>query len=120
MGTEELPTARVRVDRGLGRVFLTAVSGPCSGDEIAIDVAPSQMPGIAAEFARGDPPVDDMPEISPEELEEIKAKVMKMTRPHERFYPSDIVEGLDIDYDVAVEAINSLEREGKVIEAGPR
>lgn len=112
--------ARVRVDRPLGRVFLTALSGKYSGDEIAIDVAPSQMPGIASAFVPSSPPADDMPAISPEELEGIKAKVMKMTRPQERFYPSDIAEGLDIDYDVAVEAIHSLQREGKVRELGAR
>jgi len=113
-----LPAARVRIDRGLGRVFLTALSGRHGGSEIAIDVAPSQMPAIAAAFGAWGAPADDMPAMSPEELEGIKARVMKMTRPHERFYPSDIAEGLDVEYDVAVEAIHSLEREGKVREIG--
>lgn len=113
---QELPTARVRVDRGLGRVFLSAASG-AGDDEVAIDVLPSQMPAIAAAFAGGDPPGDGGPAMSPEELEELKAKIMGMTRAREPFYHGEIAVKLGLEYDVVVEAIHSLQREGKLREA---
>lgn len=112
---QELPAARVRVGRGLGRIFLTAVSG--SRDEVAIDVLPSQMPAIAAAFDGGDPPGAGGPAMSPEELEELKAKIMAMTKAREPFYHGEIAVKLGLEYDDVVEAIYSLQREGKLREA---
>lgn len=114
MGDQVLPTASVRVDTGLGRVFLTALSGEGHKAEIAIDVFPSQMPRIAAAFAAGEPPSSDRLEMSPEELEDLKGKIMKMTRPRVRFYPGEIAVELGIEYDAVIEAMYSLEKEGKI------
>ena len=112
----ELPTASVRVDRGLGRVFLTALSGDGDDGEIAIDVLPSQMPGIAAAFAGGDPPGTSSLEMSPEELEELKGKIMKMTKARKPFYPGEIAVELGLEYNAVIEAIYSLQKEGKLRE----
>jgi len=116
---QELPTARVRVDRGLGRVFLAPASGK-GGGEVAIDVLPSQMPAIAAAFAGGDPPGAAGPAMSPEELEGLKAKILGMTRAREPFYHGEIAVKLGLEYDVVVEAIHSLQREGKLREVDDR
>jgi len=116
LGEQEPPTVRVRVDRGLGRIFLSAMSGTGGGGEVAIDVLPSQMPAIAAAFDGGDPPMGGGPAMSPEELEGLKAKIMRMTKPKVRFYPGEIAVKLGLEHDVVIEAIHSLQREGKLIE----
>ena len=109
----ELPMARVRVDRGLGRVFLTLASGNGAG-EVAIDVPPSQMPGVVAEFVNDGRPIKDPPAMSPEELEELKGKIMKMTKSRDQFYPGEIAVKLGLEYKTVMEALNSLEGEGKI------
>lgn len=113
---QELPTARVRVDRSLGRVFLTAVSGTGGAGEVAIDVLPSQLPGIVAEFGNGGRPVKAPPAMSPEELEGLKGKIMKMTKARVPFYPGEIAVKLGLEYNAVIEAIYSLQREGKLRE----
>ncbi|MDD9825706.1 MAG: hypothetical protein OXU86_02870 [Thaumarchaeota archaeon] len=114
MDTQNPPTASVRVDRRSGKVFLTALSGEGRKGEVTIDVLPSQMPEIVAAFVDVDHPGADRPAMPPEELEEIKGKIMNMTKAQERFYPYEIATELDLDYDDVMEAMNSLEREGKI------
>ncbi|MDD9812901.1 MAG: hypothetical protein OXU37_01305 [Thaumarchaeota archaeon] len=111
-----LPMARVRVDRGLGRVFLTLASGNGAG-EVAIDVLPSQLPGIVAEFGNDGRPIKDPPAMSPEDLEELKGKIMKMTKSRDQFYPGEIAVKLGLEHDVVIEAIYTLQREGKLRES---
>jgi len=112
---QELPTARVRVDRGLGRVFLAPASGK-GGGEVAIDVLPSQLPGIVAKFGRDEHHVKGSPPMPPGELEGLKAKITKMTRAREPFYPGEIAVKLGLEYSDVIEAIYSLQREGKLRE----
>jgi len=111
-----LPMARVRIDRGLGRVFLAPASGNGSGGEVAIDVLPSQLPGIVAKFGRDEHHVKGSPPMPPGELEGLKAKIMKMTRAREPFYPGEIAVKLGLEYSDVIEAIYSLQREGKLRE----
>ncbi|MDD9809841.1 MAG: hypothetical protein OXU86_02875 [Thaumarchaeota archaeon] len=113
-GPGELPLASVRIDRSQGRVFLTPASSNGSCDEVVIDVLPSQLPDIVAEFGNGGRPMKDPPAMSPAELEELKDRIMRAIKAKEQFYPGEIAIRLGLEYKTVMEALNSLEGEGKI------
>jgi len=111
-------TAGVRVDALASRLYLAA---PGRG-EIAVDVRPSQLAGLVAAFGDcnegGFGPETDRQRAAPTDMEGLKEAIMRRTRARKVFYPGRLAGEMGLSYDTVMEAVLSLEREGRLRAVG--
>lgn len=118
MATEQpvLPTTvGVRVDALASRLYLAAPHGSA---EIAVDVRPSQLARLVAAFGDcnedGFGPEADAQRAAPTDMEGLKEEIMKRTKARKVFYPGRLAGEMGLSYDTVIEAVLSLESEGRL------
>jgi len=114
-------TAGVRVDALASRLYLAPPRGSGHG-EIAVDVRPSQLAGLVAAFGDcnegGFGPETDGQRAAPTDMEGLKEAIMERTRARKVFYPGRLAGEMGLSYDTVIEAVLSLEREGRLRAVG--
>lgn len=108
-------TVGVRVDALASRLYLAAPHGSA---EIAVDVRPSQLARLVAAFGDcnedGFGPEADAQRAAPTDMEGLKEEIMKRTKARKVFYPGRLAGEMGLSYDTVIEAVLSLESEGRL------